>query len=142
MEFTMKYMLIMRATDEALQASKDVPFEQIIEAMGRYNESLIEAGVMAGGDGLTPPAEGAVVDFSTHPPLVTQGAYGTTESQFNGFWVLDVPTQEEAIEWAKRCPLGPGNKLEVRRITSEEDFPQDNEWIEKEKGWREAAEQK
>jgi hypothetical protein len=135
----MKYMLIMRATDEALEASKEIPFEEMIEAMGRYNESLIKAGVMAGGDGLTDAAEGVVVDFDSEPPLVTDGPYGETKELFNGFWILEVSSKEEAVEWAKRCPLGPGSKLEIRRIHGVEDFPQDNEWVQKEKQWIEDA---
>jgi hypothetical protein len=133
----MKYMLIMRATDEAIEASKDVPFEQIIEDMGRYNESMMKAGVLVGGDGLTDPEEGFVVDFSSDTPLVTDGPYGETKELFNGFWLLEVSSREEAAEWAKRAPLGPGSKLEVRRVSGPEDFPADNEWIQKEEGWRE-----
>ncbi|GAB3600274.1 YciI family protein [Microbacterium tumbae] len=135
----MKYMLIMRTTDEALAASADLDFAEIIEAMGKYNESLIKAGVLAGGDGLAPAEEGVVVDFSSETPLVTDGPYGETKELFNGFWILDVASQEEAVEWAKRAPLGAGDKLEVRRIPGIEDFPQDNEWIQKEKQWREDA---
>ncbi|WRH19046.1 YciI family protein [Microbacterium sp. JZ37] len=130
-------MLIMRDTDEALAASKEIPFEQIIAAMGAYNESMMKAGVLAGGEGLTDAAEGVVVDFSSQPPVATDGPYGETKELFNGFWILDVPTIEEAVEWAKRAPLGPGSKLEVRRISGVEDFPADNEWIQKEAGWRE-----
>lgn len=133
----MKYMLIMRATDEAIEASKNVPFEQIIEDMGRYNESMMKAGVLVGGDGLTDPEEGFVVDFSSDTPLVTDGPYGETKELFNGFWLLEVSSREEAAEWAKRAPLGPGSKLEVRRVSGPEDFPADNEWIQKEEGWRE-----
>ena len=138
----MKYMLIMRATDEALKASMEIPIEEMLESMGRYNESLVNAGVMAGGDGLTPPEEGFVVDFSADPPHVTDGPYGETESLFNGFWVLEVSSREEAAEWAKQCPLGPGSKLEVRRIHGAEDFPQDNEWVRKEQEWIAEAEAK
>ncbi|GAA2072440.1 YciI family protein [Aeromicrobium tamlense] len=134
-----KYMLIMRTTDEALAASKEVDFEEIINRMGAYNEALMDAGVMAGGDGLTDPSEGFVVDFSAEEPIVTDGPYGETHELFNGFWVLQVASREEAVEWAKRCPLGPGSKLEVRRITDESDFEDyaDNEYVQKEAGWRE-----
>jgi hypothetical protein len=138
----MKYMLIMRATDEAIEASKSIPFEQVIEDMGRYNESMVKAGVLVGGDGLSDAEEGFVVDFSSDTPLVTDGPYGETKELFNGFWLLEVASKEEAAEWAKRAPLGPGSKLEVRRVTGPEDFPQDNEWIQKEVGWREEAEAK
>lgn len=133
----MKYMLIMRATDEAVEAYKETPFEQVIEAMGKYNESMIKAGVLVAGEGLTDAAEGFVVDFSTEKPLINDGPYGETKELFNGFWILEVSSKEEAAEWAKRVPLGPGSFIEVRRVTGVEDFPADNEWIKKEEGWRE-----
>ncbi|MCL2534243.1 MAG: YciI family protein [Nocardiaceae bacterium] len=136
----MKYMLIMRVTDEAVEASKDIPFEQIIEDMGKYNESMVKAGVLLAGEGLSDAQEGFVVDFSGETPLVTDGPYGETKELFNGFWILEVASKEEAAEWAKRAPLGPGTKLEVRRVTGVEDFPQDNEWVQKEEGWREELE--
>ncbi|MEJ3404380.1 YciI family protein [Rathayibacter sp. YIM 133350] len=135
----MKYMLIMRSDDSAVEAYKQMPFEKVIEAMGRYNEALIKAGVLIGGDGLTDASEGFVVDFSAEPPLVTDGPYGETKELFNGFWILQVATAEEAVEWAKRVPLGPGSKIEVRRVTELSDFPADNEWIEKEAQWRRDA---
>jgi len=138
----MKFMLIMRATDEAVEAYKEMPFEQVIEAMGKYNESMIKAGVLVAGEGLTDAAEGFVVDFSTEKPLITDGPYGETKELFNGFWIIEVPTREEAAEWAGRAPLGPGSFLEVRRVTGVEDFPADNEWIQKEEGWREEAAQR
>ena len=134
-----KYMLIMRSSDAALEASKELDFEEIINAMGAYNEALMNAGVMIGGEGLTDPSEGFVVDFSADEPLVTDGPYGETHELFNGFWMLQVGSAQEALEWAKRCPLGPGSKLEVRRITDESDFEDfaDNEYVQKEAGWRE-----
>lgn len=134
----MKYMLVMRATDAAIEASKDIPFEELINAMGAYNESLLKAGVLLAGEGLSDAEEGFVVDFSAEEPVVTDGPYGETHELFNGFWILQVSSKEEAAEWAKRCPLGPGSKLEVRRVTDESDFEAfaDNEYIQKEAGWR------
>ncbi|MBC9225044.1 YciI family protein [Aeromicrobium sp. 636] len=134
-----KYMLIMRTTDAALEATKDADFEEIINAMGAYNEAMMNAGVLIGGDGLTDPSEGFVVDFSGEEPIVTDGPYGETHELFNGFWLLQVGSREEAAEWARRCPLGPGSKLEVRRVTDESDFADyaDNEYVQKEAGWRE-----
>lgn len=131
----MKYMFIMRATDEAQAAGAEIPFEEVIEAMGRYNEALIEAGALVTADGLTEPSEGFVVDFASTPPAVVDGAYGPTESTFNGFWIIEAATREEAADWAARCPLGPDTKLEVRPIHGIEDFPEDNEWVQKEKQW-------
>lgn len=133
-----KYMLIMRQTDETNAAfeSSGVSFEQVIEMMGKYNQSMVDAGVLLQAEGLDDAKNGVVVDYSTETPTVTDGPYGETKELFNGFWILDVSTAEEAVEWAKRCPLGPGSKLEVRRVSEIEDFPQDNEWIRKEVGWR------
>lgn len=137
----MKYMFIMRATDEAIEESKKVPFEEILNKMGAYNESLIKAGVMLAGEGLADLSEGSafVVDFSEEPPVVTDGPYGETHELFNGFWIVQVASKEEAAEWASRCPLGPGSKLEVRRVAEAEDFADfgDNEYIQKEALWRE-----
>lgn len=132
-----KYMLIMRATAEAEAAAAELDLEQIIAAMGRYNESMMQAGVLVAGEGLADASQGAVVEFTGEEPVVSDGPYGETKELFNGFWILDVATREEAVEWARRAPLGPGTKLEVRRVTGPEDFPQDNEWIQKEQGWRE-----
>ncbi|MDA0564460.1 YciI family protein [Streptomonospora sp. S1-112] len=134
----MKYMLIMRADATAADAAKDVPFEEIINAMGAYNESMMKAGVLLSGEGLSDAEEGAVVDFSGEEPIVTDGPYGEIHELFNGFWIIQVAGKEEAVEWAKRAPLGAGAKIEVRRVTDESDFEEfsGNEYVEKEKGWR------
>jgi hypothetical protein len=131
-------MLIMRSTPEAEKfVEENVDFSEIIAAMGRYNEELIKAGVMLAGEGLTGPEEGFVVDFSSDPPVVTDGPYTEAKELFNGFWILDVSSVDEAKQWAQKCPLGPGVKLEVRRVSEIEEFDQDNEWIQKELKWRE-----
>ena len=136
----MQYMFIMRSTDEAAKASKDVPVEEMINRMGAYNESMIDAGVLLAGEGLAEATQdnAFVVDFTEDPPLVTDGSYGETHALFNGFWIIQAASKEEAAEWAMRCPLGPGSKLEVRRITDAGDFAEfaDNEYIRKEEGWR------
>ncbi|KQO94433.1 YciI family protein [Leifsonia sp. Leaf264] len=134
----MKYMLIMRGTDEAYEAYKEMPFEEVIAAMGRYNEELVKAGVLVAGEGLTDASEGFVVDFASETPLVTDGPYGETKELFNGFWILEVSSKEEAAEWAKKVPLGPGSFIEVRRVTELSDFPQDNEFIQREAEFRAA----
>jgi hypothetical protein len=132
-----KYMLIMRGTDEGQADYEEMDFSEVIAAMGRYNEQMMDAGVLSAGEGLADAAEGAVVDFSGETPVVSDGPYGETKELFNGFWILDVASRDEALEWAKRAPLsGPGTKLEVRRVHGPEDFPADDEWIVKEKQWR------
>ena len=133
----MKHMLIMRANQQAVEAYENMDFEAVINAMGAYNESMMKAGVLVAGDGLAPEA-GYVVDFAGETPIVSDGPYGEVHELFNGFWIIQTSTAEEALEWAKRAPLTPGNKLEVRRVTDESDFAgfEGNEYLEKEKGWR------
>lgn len=136
----MKFMLIMRSTQQALDAYADLDMEEIVNAMGAYNEKLMKAGVLLAGDGLADdPANSFVVNFDGDDPVVTDGPYGEIHELFNGFWMIEVATRSEAAEWARQCPLGPGNRLEVRRVTDESDFAdlEGNEFLEKEKGWRE-----
>ncbi|WP_439661174.1 YciI family protein [Lentzea sp. HUAS TT2] len=135
----MKYILIMRATDEAYANMGDFDFDKMLETVGAFNEELIRAGVLLAAEGLSEPTEGVVVDYSSEPPVITDGPYGETKELFNGFYLLNVSSKEEAIEWAKRMPMaGPGFKTEIRRVPTIDEFPQDNEWIQKERAWREA----
>ena len=133
-----RYMLIMRSTPEAEAAMEEmeIDFNEIIESMGRYNEELIKAGVLLAGEGLTGPEEGFVVDFDSDPPVITDGPYTEAKELFNGFWVIDVSSKEEAKQWARKIPLGKGVKVEVRRVSEIADFPSDNPWIKKEVEWK------
>jgi hypothetical protein len=135
-----KYMLIMRNSG-SVQRYEDMDFDAVITAMGKYNESMIEAGVLLGGDGLSEAAQGAVVEFTDEAPLVSDGPYGEANELFNGFWTIQAATLQEAVEWAKRAPLTAGNKIEVRRVTDESDFAghEDNEYLQKEREWRASA---
>jgi len=137
----MKYMLIMRATDETFEAFQDVDFSEIMESMGKFNDEMVRAGVLVAAEGLDPdPTSGVVVDYSSETPVVTDGPYGETKELFGGFWILNVASKEEAVEWAKRAPLGgAGSKAEIRRVTTIDEFPMDNEWIAKERAWREST---
>ena len=133
-----KFMFIMRATDEAHEAFQDVDLSEMLETMGRYNDALIEAGVVVAMDGLAPAMEGVVLDFSSTPPVVTDGPYGETHELFDGYWIIDVADQAAAVEWGSKAPLGAGVKLEVRRVPSIDEFPFDDEWTRKERAWRES----
>ncbi|MEU5759142.1 YciI family protein [Nocardia sp. NPDC047648] len=136
----MKYMLIMRATDEAYAGMVNTDFDQLLDTMGKFNDELIRAGVLLAAEGLEDAAEGVVVDYSSETPVVTDGPYGETKELFGGFYILNVASREEAIEWAKRMPMtGPGFKTEIRRVPTIDEFPQDNVWIQKERAWREAT---
>lgn len=136
----MKYMLIFRSNDEAAASFANVDFDEMLETMGRFNDELISAGVLLAAEGLADAEEGVVVDYSSTPPVVTDGPYGETKELFGGYYILDVASKEEAIEWAKRAPGAfPGVKTEIRRVTTIDEFPQDNEWIQRERAWREAT---
>ncbi|GAB4589543.1 YciI family protein [Nocardia sp. IFM 10818] len=134
----MKYMLIFRATDEAMKAMQDIDFEEMLNAMGQFNDELMRAGVLLAAEGLDDASEGVVVDYSAEPPIVTDGPYGETKELFGGFYLLNLASKEEAVEWAKRLPMTrPGIKTEIRRVPTIDEFPQDNEWVQKERTWRE-----
>ncbi len=136
----MKFMLIMRATDEAYANMGEFDFDKMLETVGAFNDELIRAGVLLAAEGLSDPSEGVVVDYSAEPPVVTDGPYGETKELFNGFYLLNVASVQEAVEWAKRMPLtGPGFKTEIRRVPTIDEFPQDNVWIQKERAWREST---
>ena len=134
-----KYMLIMRADDEGLKKFENIPFDDILEAMGTFNDELIRAGVVLAMEGLESAQEGVVVDFTGETPVATDGPYGETKELFGGYYILDVSSKEEAVEWAKRMPYVEGTKVEIRRVPGIEEFPQDNPWIQKERAWREAT---
>jgi hypothetical protein len=132
-----KYMLIMRATDESFANFANIDFAEILDAIGKFNDELIRAGVLLAAEGLDDPNEGVVVDFSGETPIVTDGPYGETKELFGGYYILDVASQQEAVEWAKRAPLTAGSKTEIRRVTTIDEFPPDNPWVKKERAWRE-----
>lgn len=132
-----KYMLIMRGTDETMAKMAETPFEDMLETMGRFNDELIKAGVLVAAEGLDDPSQGVVVDFSGETPVVTDGPYGETKELFGGYYILDVASKEEAVEWAKRLPAVAGTKVEIRRVPAIDEFPQDNEWVAIERAWRE-----
>ena len=127
----------MRADDDSYAKFENIDFNDILEAMGKFNDELIRAGVLLAAEGLEDPKETVVVDFTGETPVVTDGPYGETKELFGGFYILDVASKQEAVEWAKRAPMTAGTKTEIRRVTSIDEFPQDNEWIQKERAWRE-----
>ena len=132
-----KYMLIMRPTEESAANFTNIDFAEVLDAIGEFNDELIRAGVLLAAEGLDDPNSGVVVDFTGETPVVTDGPYGETKELFAGYYILDVASQQEAVEWAKRAPLTAGSKTEIRRVPSIDEFPQDNKWIQKERAWRE-----
>ena len=123
----MRVMVIVKATKESEAASH--PFEmegakEMFEQMGRFNEELINAGIMLAGDGLKPSRFGKRIHFDGKKRSVTDGPFTETKELVAGFWIWQVKSMEEAIEWARRCPNpmpGPSD-LEIRPIWESEDF--------------------
>jgi hypothetical protein len=118
-----KYMLIMRGTDES-NAAMMADIEEMIATTRQFIEEMVKAGVLLAAEGLDDPNQGVVVDFSGETPVVTDGPYGETKELFGGFFLLDVASKQEAVEWAKRVPVAPGSKIEVRRVPESDEVPQ------------------
>ena len=121
-----KYMLIMRGTDES-NAAMLAELDELMARTRRFIEELVEAGVYVEAEGLDDPGRGVVVDFGGEVPVVTDGPYGETKELFGGFFLLDVASKQEAVEWAKRVPSIPGSKIEVRRVAEADEVPQGGE---------------
>ncbi|MDT7796778.1 MAG: hypothetical protein QOI78_211 [Actinomycetota bacterium] len=122
----MKYLLIMRGTDES-NAAMMANIDEMMVTSRQFIEDLLKAGVFVAAEGLDDPSTGVVVDFSGETPVVTDGPYGETKELFGGFFLVDVASKEEAVEWAKRVPAAPGAKVEVRRVPGAEEVPPSSE---------------
>jgi hypothetical protein len=112
-----------------VKANKDteagmMPSEQLLKEMGNYNEELVKAGIMLAGEGLHPSSKGARIKFSGDKRTVIDGPFAETKELIAGYWLWQVKSMQEAIEWAKRCPNPTGTEsvLEIRRIFEAEDF--------------------
>lgn len=116
-------VLVMIEGDGA-DEDKITPTAEMFEEMGRYNEELVRAGIMLAGEGLLPSAQGARVVFEGGATTVVDGPFAEAKELIAGYWVWEVSSLEEAVEWAKRCPAGGDlrSTLEIRRIASVEDF--------------------
>ena len=132
-----KYMLIMRGTDES-NAAMMASIEEGIAKTRVFIEEMVKAGVLLAAEGLDDPGKGVVVDFSGETPVVTDGPYGETKELFGGFFLLDVASKQEAVEWAKRVPSVPGAKIEIRRVPGEDEVPHDDGTFVKEGAVRES----
>jgi hypothetical protein len=118
----MRFMVIVKANRDT--EAGVMPKQELLEAMGRYNEELVKAGVMAAGEGLHPTAKGARVKFSGDKRSVLEGPFPLTQDTIAGFWIFNVKSKAEAIEWVKRCPnpTGEDSEIEIRQIFETEDF--------------------
>ena len=118
----MKFMVMVKATKDS-EAGK-MPSEELLAAMGKYNEELVKAGIMLAGEGLHPSSKGARVRFSGTKRTVIDGPFAETKELVAGFWIWQCKSKDEAIEWLKRCPNPmPGESdIELRQIFAPEDF--------------------
>jgi hypothetical protein len=102
-----------------------MPDPEAVAAMGQYNEALRKAGALLALDGLHPSAKGARVSFPGGKSVVTDGPFSEAREVVGGYWLIQVRSKEEAVEWAKRCPAAEGNVIEVRQVFEMSDFPPD-----------------
>ena len=120
----MRFMVMVKATKESEAGA--MPSEQLLTEMGKYNEELVNAGVMLAGEGLQPSSNGARVKFSGSKRSVIDGPFADSKELVAGYWIWQCKSKEEAIDWAKRCPNpavdGKEGELEIRQIFEAEDF--------------------
>jgi len=118
----MKFMIMVKATQDS--EAGVMPSEKLLAEMGRFNEELVKAGVMLAGEGLHPSSKGARVRFSGAKRSVIDGPFAETKELVAGFWIWQVKSKEEVIEWVKRCPNPmPGeSEIEIRQVFEAEDF--------------------
>jgi hypothetical protein len=118
----MRFMVMVKS-DERTEAGV-LPTEEELTAMGRYNEELVKAGVLLAGEGLHPSSRGARITFTDGKPTVTDGPFAEAKELIAGFWLIDVKSREEAIEWMKRMPCTDGVEVnvEIRQVFEPDDF--------------------
>ena len=119
----MRFMMIMFPKDYGNAKAGWVPDITDMEAMRKYNEELQKAGVLLALEGLHPPSMGARVSFADGKPKVTDGPFAEATEVLGGFWMIQVKSKEEAIQWASRCPASPNETIEIRQIQEMTDFP-------------------
>jgi hypothetical protein len=118
----MRFMIIVKATKDSEAGM--MPSEQLLTDMGKFNKELVKAGIMLAGDGLHPTSKGARVIFSGNKRTVIDGPFAETKELIAGYWLWQVKSKEEAIEWVKRCPNPHqgGGEIEIRQVFEAEDF--------------------
>ena len=118
----MRFMVMVKATKDS--EAGVIPDQKLLAEMGKFNEELVKAGIMQAGEGLQPSSKGARVRFSGTKRTVIDGPFAETKELIAGFWIWKVKSQEEAIEWVKRCPnpMPTDSEIEIRQIFEAEDF--------------------
>jgi hypothetical protein len=121
----MRFMMLVIPKGYENAAPNEAPQADAVAKMMKYNEALANAGILLSLDGLKPPSAGARVSFSGGKPKVTDGPFSEAKECVGGYWMIQVKSREEAVEWAKRAPMGDNEIIEVRQVQEMEDFPAD-----------------
>jgi hypothetical protein len=121
----MRFMMLMIPKGYENAKSGAMPDSKAVAAMMKYNESLQKAGVLLALDGLHPPSMGSRISFSSGKPKVTDGPFAEAKEVLGGYWMIQVKSKEEAIEWASRCPASDNEVIELRRVQELSEFPAD-----------------
>jgi hypothetical protein len=121
----MRFMMLMIPKGYEKAEPGTMPDAKAVAAMMKYNETLQKAGVLLALDGLHPPSEGVRVSFSSGKPKVIDGPFTEAKEVIGGYWMIQVKSKEEAIEWASRCPASDNEVIEVRQVQELSEFPED-----------------
>jgi hypothetical protein len=121
----MRFMMLVIPKGYENAAADAMPSADSVAEMMKYNESLLKAGVLLSLDGLHPPSAGVRVSYAGGKPRVSDGPFAEAKECVGGYWMIQVKSKEEAIEWAKRAPMGDNEIIEVRQVQEMEDFPAD-----------------
>ena len=119
----MRFMMLVKANAES--EAGVMPSKELIAAMTTYNEEMARAGVMLAGEGLHPSSKGVRIAFKGGKRIVTDGPFAETKELLAGFWIIQVKSRAEALEWASRIPFTDGEVVEIRQVFETEDFPAD-----------------
>jgi hypothetical protein len=121
----MRFMMLMIPQGYEAAAPGTMPPAEAVAAMMKYNEAMKKAGILITLEGLHPPSMGARVSFAGGKPLVTDGPFAESKEVIGGYWMIEVASLEEAIAWAKKCPAGGNEIIEIRQVQEMADFPTD-----------------
>jgi hypothetical protein len=123
----MRFM-VMVMLDEKAQKDYEAGYfgePEMFEEMGKFNQELLDAGVMLSGDGLQPTSQGARIDFTDKGASVTDGPFAESKELLGGYWIINAKDRDEAVAWMRKAPMQPGDTLVIRRIAEMEDFPEE-----------------
>ncbi len=121
----MRFMMLMIPAGYGTAAPDVRPSADAVAAMTRFNTEMHRAGIMLGGEGLHPPSTGVRVAFGGAKPRIIDGPFTEAKEMIGGYWMIEVRSKDEAVEWARRCPAADGDIIEIRQVFEMDDFPPD-----------------